>query len=82
MEEVASTLLSNEIRKRPNQEEQEGSSLVVMGRKGRGEGRKGLGSSKGVSLLSQERSLEQRLQASAIVVEEEGASCDGRHSNE
>jgi len=43
--EVTSTLLSNEIGKRSNQEEQEGSSLVVMGGKGR-EGKKGLGSSK------------------------------------
>ena len=35
LKEVTSTLLSNEIRKRPNQEEQTGSSLVVKGRKGR-----------------------------------------------
>ena len=33
LEEVTSTLLSNEIRKRPNQVEQEGSGLVAMGRK-------------------------------------------------
>jgi len=33
LEEVTSTLLSNEIRKKPNQEEQTGSSLVVTGRK-------------------------------------------------
>ena len=46
LEEVTSTLLSNEIRKISNQEEQTGSSLVVMGRKERGEGRKGLSSSK------------------------------------
>ena len=45
LKEVASTLLSNEIRKRPNQEEQTRSSLVVTGRKGR-EGRKGPSSSK------------------------------------
>ena len=32
-EEVTSTLLSNEIRKRPNQEEQTGSSLVVTRKK-------------------------------------------------
>ena len=37
LEEVTSTLLSNEIRKRPNQVEQEGSGLVAMGRKGKGE---------------------------------------------
>ena len=41
--EVMPTLLSNE--KRPNQEEQTGSGLVVTGRKGR-EGRKGSSSSK------------------------------------
>jgi len=46
LEKVVSTLLSNEIRKRPNQEEQTGSGLVVTGRKGRGEGRKGPSSSK------------------------------------
>jgi len=46
LEEVTSTLISNEIRKRQNQEEQEGSSLVVTGRKGRREGRRGPGSSK------------------------------------
>ena len=33
LEEVTSILLSNEIRKRPNQEEQTGSGLVVTGRK-------------------------------------------------
>ena len=41
LEKVTSTFLSNEIRKIPNQEEQTGSSLVVMGRKGKGEGKKG-----------------------------------------
>jgi len=41
--EVTSTLLSNEIRKRPNQEEQIGSGLVVMRRKGRCKGKKGSG---------------------------------------
>ena len=45
LEEVTSTLLSNEIMKRPNQKEQTGSSLVVMGRKER-EGRKSPSSSK------------------------------------
>ena len=44
LEEVTSTLLSNKIRKRPNQEEQTG-GLVVTGRKGR-EGKKCPGSSK------------------------------------
>ena len=33
LKEVMSTLLSNEIKKRPNQEEQTESSLVVTGRK-------------------------------------------------
>ena len=37
LEEVTTTLLSNENRKMPNQDEQEGLGLVVMGRKGRGE---------------------------------------------
>jgi len=40
LEEVTSTLLSNEIKKMSNQEEQEGSGLVVTGRKGRGEEKK------------------------------------------
>ena len=35
LEEVALTLLSNEIRERPNQEDQIGSGLVVTRRKGR-----------------------------------------------
>ena len=55
LEEVTSTLLSNEIRKRPNQEEQIGSGLVVTRRKGKGEGKKSPNSSKGISLLSQRR---------------------------
>ena len=46
LEENTSTLLSNEIRKRPNQEERTGSGLVVTGREGRGEEKKGLGSLK------------------------------------
>ena len=46
LEEVASTLLSNEIRKKSNQEEQTGSGLAIMGRKERGEGKKDLGSLK------------------------------------
>jgi len=44
--EVTSTLLSNDIRKKPIQEEQEGSGLVIARRKRRGEGKKGRGSSK------------------------------------
>ena len=46
LEEVMSTLLSNDISKRTNQEEQTGSALVITGRKGIGEGRKGPSSSK------------------------------------
>jgi len=45
LKEVMVTLLSNEIRKIPNQEEHEGSGLIITGRKGRG-GKEGLGSSK------------------------------------
>jgi len=45
LEEVTSTLLSNEIRKRPNQEERTVLGLVVTGRKGRGEGKQDPGSS-------------------------------------
>ena len=37
---------------------------------------------KDMSLLSQERSLKELLQASTRVAEEEGASCGGRHSIE
>jgi len=81
VEEVTSTLLSNEIRKRQNQEEQRGSGLVVTGRKGR-EGKKGSGFVKGVSLLSQGMSLEEWLQTLTRVVEEEWTSCGGRHSIE
>ena len=40
LEEVTSTLLSNENRKRPNQEEQEGLGMVVTRQNGRGEGKK------------------------------------------
>jgi len=46
LEEVTSTLLSNEIRKRSNQEKQKGSGLVVTGSKGKGERKKGPSSSK------------------------------------
>jgi len=40
LEEVTSTHLSNEIKKRSNQEEHVGSSLVITGKKERGEGKK------------------------------------------
>ena len=46
LEEVTSTFLSNEIKKKPNQEKRTGSGLVVMGRKGRGEEKKSLNLSK------------------------------------
>ena len=46
LKEITSMLLSNEIRKKLNQEEQTGLDLVVTGLKGRVEGKKGLGSSK------------------------------------
>ena len=58
LEEVTSTLLSNEIRKRPNQEGQEGSGLMVTGKKERGEERE-VGLIKGMLLLSQRKSLEE-----------------------
>jgi len=51
LEEVTSTFLSNEIRKKPNQEEQTRSDLVVTGRKGR-EGKKGPGSSKCITFVT------------------------------
>ena len=52
LEEVTSTLLSNEIRKRQNQEGQTGSGLVVTGRKGRREAKKGLDSSNAVTFVT------------------------------
>jgi len=51
--EVMPTLLSNEIRKMSNQVQEEGSSLVVMGRKER-EGKKSPGSSKACHFSQQE----------------------------
>ena len=51
LKEVMTTLLPNEIRKKSNKEEQEGSGLVVTRRKGRGEGK--FGHVEGMSLLSQ-----------------------------
>jgi len=53
LEKVMLTLLSNEIRKRPNQEEQTGLGFVITGRKERSR------LIKGISLLSQRRSLEE-----------------------
>ena len=53
LEEVMPTLLSNEIRKMSNQVQEEGSSLVVMGRKER-EGKKSPGSSKACHFSQQE----------------------------
>ena len=60
------TLLSNEIRKMPNQDEQKGSDLVVMERKGGKKSR----FIEGMPLLSQRKSLEEGLQALTRVVEE------------
>ena len=56
LKEITSTLLCNEIRKRPNHEKQEGSDLVVTRRKGRGE-RKKFELIEGMSLLSHRRFL-------------------------
>ena len=53
LEEVKSTLLSNEIKKILNQEEQEGSGLVVTERKRR-EGKKSSGSPKAYHLCHKE----------------------------
>jgi len=77
LEEVASTFLSNEIKKRSNQDKQTRSGLDTR-RKGRREERSGL--LKGVLLLSQRMSLKKWLQVSTRVVEEEGANCVGRHN--
>jgi len=46
LEEVTSTLLCNEIRKKPNQEKQKGSCLVITKKKGKGEEKKSQGSLK------------------------------------
>ena len=78
LKEVMTTVLSKEIRKRPNQDEQEGSDLVVMEKKWE----KKSGFVEGMLFLLQWRSLKERLQASTRVVEKEGASCGGRHGIE
>jgi len=76
-----STLLSNKNRKRLNQVEQ---GFEFGGhekeRKRRRKGRSGF--IKDVSLLSYGISLEEGLQASTRVVEEEGVNCGGRLNNE
>ena len=54
LEEVTSIFLSNKIRKRPNQEEQTGSGLVVTGRKGKEEEKKGPDSSKACHFYQRE----------------------------
>jgi len=77
LEEVTATLLSNKSKKRPNQDEQEGSCFVVIGRKEKRKEKSGL--VKGISLSSQERSLEEGLQVSTRMVEEK-ANCRGRRS--
>ena len=53
LEEITTILLSNEIRKRPNQDEQEGLCLVVMRRKGKRE-KKSLSLSKACHFYHQE----------------------------
>jgi len=67
LEEVTSTLLSNEIKKISNQDEHEGLDLVVMRKKMIKEKFEFVEST---SLLSQGRSLKERLQASKRVIEE------------
>jgi len=71
MLEFTSILLSNETRKKSNQEQKE-SSLVTPRRKRR-EGKKKSRLIEGVSLLSQEMSLEEWLQVSIKVTEKEQA---------
>ena len=51
LEEIMATLLSNEIRKRPNQEVQKGSGLVITGRKGREEEKKVWGHQRRVTFV-------------------------------
>ena len=79
LEEVTSTFLSNENRKMPNQEEQEGLGFGGH-KKERKRKKEKSGLVERVSLLSQRKSLEELLQASARVAEEKGANCEGRRS--
>ena len=79
LEEITSTFLFNEIRKRPNQKEQEGLGLVVTGRKGKE--RKVQVRRRHVTFITR-RSLEEWLQALIRVAEEEGASCRDRCSKQ
>ena len=70
LEEAMSTLLSNEIRKRLNQDEQM-IRFDDYGKKKKKRRKENSRLVKDVSLLSQEKSLKGRMQASARVVEEE-----------
>ena len=70
LEEAMSTLLSNEIRKRLNQDEQM-IRFDGYGKKKKKRRKENSRLVKDVSLLSQEKSLKGRMQASARVVEEE-----------
>ena len=68
LEETTTIMLSNEITKMSNQDEQEGLSLIFMGKK---ESRKVKSEFvEGMSLLSPGRSLKEELQASIRVIEE------------
>jgi len=73
LEEAMSTLLSNEIRKRLNQDEQM-IRFDGYGKKKKKRRKENSRLVKDVSLLSQEKSLKGRMQASARVVEEEEIS--------
>jgi len=75
LEEVTSTLLSNEIRKISNQVELEGSGLVVM------EGKEEMERKVQVRLtFVTGKVIGKGLQASTRVVEEKRANCEGKHS--
>ena len=80
LEEVMTTLLSKEIKKRLNQDEHEGLGLVVMGMKERRKEKYGF--VEGIPLLSLGRLLEVGPQVSTRVVEKERANCRDRHSKE
>jgi len=81
-EEVTSTLLSNEIRKKTKSRGAYKIRFGDHGKKRKRRRKKRLRLIKDVSLLSQGRSLEEWLQASTRVAEEEGASCGGRRSKQ
>ena len=80
LEEVTSTLLSNDIRKKTKSRGAERIEFDGHGKERKKRRKEKSGLIENMSLLSQERSLEKRLQRSARVAEEEGASCGGRRS--